>query len=265
MAFRPILLAGLLTLGACSSPEEMAEKIEQTGEATAKASAQAGGASALKVENDQLAFGYSYPAQVGAIPALAAMLDSEARQTQAELEKTTAAEKVEAQEAGFPFRAHSYEMGWKVVAETPQFLSLSGDYSTYTGGAHGMYGIRSLVWDKRTGRALDGAQMFVSPAALDRALENKLCNALNSERAERRGGPVEAGPIEEFSRCVSTAEATVLVGSSNGTVFDRIGIWYGPYVAGSYAEGAYELDFPVDAAVMRAVKPVYRAAFAPVP
>ena len=53
----------------------------------------------------------------------------------------------------------------------------------------------------------------------------------------------------------------MLVGSSNGRTFDRIGIWYGPYVAGPYAEGAYELDFPVDARVLAAVKPEYEAAF----
>jgi hypothetical protein len=53
----------------------------------------------------------------------------------------------------------------------------------------------------------------------------------------------------------------VIVGSSNGRTFDRIGVWFGPYLAGPYAEGAYELNFPVDAAVLGAVKPAYRSAF----
>lgn len=265
MPFRFLLLAGCLIAGGCSSPEEMAEKIEQkpASTASARAMAKTGGASAQKVENDLYSFGYAYPQEVGAIAALAAQLDADAQSIKAELERTTKAEQAEAAKEGFPFRAHSHDMTWKVVADTPQFLSLSGDFSTYTGGAHGMYGIRSLVWDKRAGRAIDGAAMFESAAALDRALGSKLCDALNAERVERRGAPLEQGGIDEFSRCISTSEATVLVGSSNGSAFNRIGIWFGPYVAGSYAEGDYELDFPVDAAVMRAVKPVYRTAFAP--
>jgi hypothetical protein len=65
-----------------------------------------------------------------------------------------------------------------------------------------------------------------------------------------------------FNSCPPISDATVLVGSSTGRAFDRIGIWFGPYVAGPYSEGAYELDFPVDAAVLRAVKPQYAGAFA---
>ena len=53
-----------------------------------------------------------------------------------------------------------------------------------------------------------------------------------------------------FDACPGVEEATVLVGSANGKTFDRISVWYGPYVAGSYAEGAYELDFPMTAAML---------------
>ena len=267
MAFRLFLITGCVlgvgALAACSSPQEMEQKITQKSKSVAVAQAKSNGASDLKVETDRMTFGYSYPREAGSIAPLAASLDADGKAIQAELEKTTAAEQAEAAKSGFEFRPHSYEMAWKVVTDTPQFLSLSGEFSTYTGGAHGMYGVRSLVWDKRAGRALDGAALFASPAALDEAFGTKLCDALNAERVKRRGGPLEDGGVEEFSRCITTAEATVLVGSSTGTAFDRIGIWFGPYVAGSYAEGAYELDFPVDAAVMRAVKPVYRSAFAP--
>lgn len=263
MAFRLFLITGCVLLAACSSPQEMEQKIAQQSKSVAVAQAKTNGASDLKVETDRMTFGYSYPREAGAIAPLAATLDADAKAIQSELDKTTAAEQAEASKGGFDYRPHSYEMTWKVVTDTPQFLSLSGEFSTYSGGAHGMYGVRSLVWDKRAGRSLDGAALFASPAALDQALGTKLCDALNAERVKRRGAPLEDGGVEEFSRCISTAEATVLVGSSTGTAFDRIGIWFGPYVAGSYAEGAYELDFPVDGAVMRAVKPVYRTAFTP--
>lgn len=35
----------------------------------------------------------------------------------------------------------------------------------------------------------------------------------------------------------------------------------GPYVVGSYAEGPYELRFPVTAEIVALIKPRYRAAF----
>jgi hypothetical protein len=38
-------------------------------------------------------------------------------------------------------------------------------------------------------------------------------------------------------------------------------VWFGPYVAGAYAEGAYELDFPMTKAMLDTVKPAYKAAF----
>ena len=265
MAFRVFSLAACLGLAACSSPEEMTEKIEETRQKAAASPAAAAAARdvAESEESELLSFGYAYPAAASAIAPLAAVLEADARAQRAELGKAAREGQAAAKEADFPYRAHTYEMTWKVVADTPTFLSLSGDFATYSGGAHGMYGLRSLVWDKRAGRSLDGSALFVSPEALDKALGARLCDALNAERAKRRGEPVAPESADEFDRCVSTAEATVLIGSSGGTAFDRIGIWFGPYVAGSYAEGAYEFDFPVDGAVMRAVKPVYRSAFAP--
>ena len=38
-------------------------------------------------------------------------------------------------------------------------------------------------------------------------------------------------------------------------------MWFGPYVAGPYVEGHYELDFPMTPAMLEAVKPAYRSAF----
>ena len=38
--------------------------------------------------------------------------------------------------SGYPFRPHSFSGEWKVVADVPGWLSLSGTVSTYAGGAH---------------------------------------------------------------------------------------------------------------------------------
>lgn len=262
MPFRLLTVAACLALAACSSADDMAEELG-TDEATARATASASGQPALELEEETelYAFDYSYDAALDAPPGLAAYLEADATKLRSALIAEATAGQADSKAGDYEYRQHSLSKKWEVVADTPRFLSLSGNFATYSGGAHGMYGLESLVWDREAGAGMDGRAMFASPAALDAALSERLCAALNAERAERRGEPVPADGDGTFNDCVGTAEATVLVGSTNGRAFDRIGVWFGPYVAGSYAEGAYELDFPVDARVLGAVKPEYRAAF----
>lgn len=262
------LIPLLLSSAACSSQTDYARETGVEGDPAAVATPKAQQVAFtdnVKRDDAEREFSYKWPAQVSAQPELVAQLT-------ADREKTLAQEKSEWETAlkdcppdAVPCRNRQYAMEWKVVADTPRYLSLSGDFSTYTGGAHGMYGRQSLVWDKQAKAAIDGAALFQSPAALDAALGPKLCAALNKEREKRRGEPVgpAGGPDDiGFDSCQYTKDATVLVGSSDGRAFDRIGVWFGPYVAGSYAEGAYELNFPVDAAVLKVVKPEYAEAFA---
>lgn len=255
---------------ACSSADELEDA---TGVETPAASIRTSAAAPVQAvrfeDNDERdggtrEFSYSWPVEVAREPALVLQLT-------ADRERILANEKSEwpdafegSPEDCGPCRNRSFAKDWKVVANTPGYLSLSGDFSTYTGGAHGMYGLESLVWDKANRRAVNGVELFQSAAALDQALGERLCAALNKQREEKRGEPVqpEVEGDTGFAACQRVADATVLIGSSTGKAFDRIGIWFGPYVAGPYAEGAYELNFPVDAAVLRAVRPEYANAFA---
>ena len=143
-----------------------------------------------------------------------------------------------AQGAEYTPRQHSASMEWKVVADLPRYLSLSGEMAT-PGGAHGMYGVQSLVWDREEEQAVEGIALFNSPVALEQALGQRLCDTLNAERSERRGFAVEPDSDDMFDKCPGLDEATVLIGSSNGRSFDRLAVYFGTYVAGAYAEGAY--------------------------
>ncbi|MGX7896746.1 DUF4163 domain-containing protein [Tsuneonella sp. HG222] len=255
-----------LALAGCRQGQEADESTQPT------ASASAGGASAsatasspgqgksVKTETDSYTFEYSYPAQAAAIPALAAWLDADAAKARDELEGEALSAKKESETEDFPFHQHSFQETWKVVADLPGWLSLSGDFATYSGGAHGMYGLEGYVWDKARARGFKSEELFESPDYLGSTIGDPLCAALNKERAAKGMEP-ETGPDAVFPACPSLKEATILVGSSNGKTFDRITVWYGPYVAGSYAEGAYELDFPMTAQMLEAVKPAYRGAF----
>ena len=262
-----------LSSAACSSKADYARETGVTARASASSGARATAVSskAVAVETSESEekdggswkFNYGWPAAVSAQPALAAQLSAERGKALAEEKASWQRDSAASPSDCTACRSREYQKTWKVVADLPGWLSLSADSYSYTGGAHGMSNVESLVWDKTLKAAHDGVELFGSPEALDAALGPKLCAALNAQRAKKRGEPVPPAGADDmgFNSCQHVKDATVLVGSSNGKTFDRIGIWFGPYVAGPYAEGAYELNFPVDAAVLAAVKPEYAAAF----
>jgi len=205
-------------------------------------------------------FAYSWPAEVSAIPALTERFTTER-------DRLLAEQKADWDGALREFQGsdciacinRGFEKTWEVVADLPRFLSLSASFYAYTGGAHGNSAYDALVWDREAQAALDPKSMFRSPSALQDALGASWCKALKTERIARLG---ENYSEDSIFTCPPLADLTVLVGSSDKQSFDRIGLIAAPYVAGSYAEGAYEATLPVNAAVLAAIKPEYRAVFA---
>lgn len=207
-------------------------------------------------------FVYSWPAEVAAEPNLASFLLRERTRLLAEQEAEWDAALRDAPAGCVSCQMRELRKEWSVLGDVPAFLSLAADIYQYTGGAHGMSHRQSLVWDRAAGEPREAIDLFVSPAVLQDAIGPALCAALNAERATRRGMPASRTNREWPNQCPALDEASVLVASSQGKTFDRIAIYFGPYVAGPYAEGAYELVFPVDAAITSAVKPAFRTAFA---
>jgi hypothetical protein len=270
------VLAALLP--ACSSADEMSDAVGVGAEAQARSGEdpQASLTRRLAADAEPFAFeetegeeetgtrefSYKWPRQVSAIPALAAQLDQKRAEELAQQKERWAAAMVDCPGEYVACRNDAFQLEWKVVADTPRFLSLSSDFYAYTGGAHGNYARSSLVWDREAEASLEPVQFFASASALDDALGEKACNLLNRERAKRRGGPVEPDPDDWANACVPMEDATIFLGSSTGERFDRIGIYYAPYVAGPYAEGEFEFTLPVTKPVLDAVRPEYREAFA---
>lgn len=268
-----IVVLPLLAMASCTdakvSEQPLPERTTARHGMLAKASGNAvsthsvsGGAKAIARSDDLAEFKLSYPAAIGAIPTLARMIEEQAEAAEAEMQQAARSDREAATKAGYTFRPHMVSFEWKVVADLPRFLSVSNSFAAYTGGAHGGYGVSGLVWDKEGQRALTGTELFVSASALQHALGKRFCDALDAQRRERRGGDGKVGG--EFDECPPVSDMTILVGSSNGRTFNRLTLYAGPYVAGPYAEGAYEVDLPVDAAVFAAVKPEYRHAFSTV-
>ena len=228
--------------------------------ASASASATGGGASKVEESSDLYEFDYSYPAEAGRIPALKAWLDAERAKSRAQLIEDATAGRGEAKDSGFEYRAYASGRDWQKVTETPRFLSLSAQIYDYTGGAHPNHGYDSLLFDKQSETRVAPLALFASKAAFDAVIQPPFCALLDKERGKRRGEPV-VRDRGMFDDCIQPSEQTVILGSSNGRTFDKIGVLVGPYAAGSYAEGDYEFTLPVTAALLKALKAEYRAEF----
>ena len=263
---RQISLAVLvLALSACWSGANPDEQPTPTASASASATAPAdsepGGARDVTEQTDLFLFEYSYPKAAGDVVALAAWLDERLEKDRRELASSAARAQREARESGFPFNKYSTETRWEVIADLPDWISLSADLSVYTGGAHGNYGFDSVVWDKKNEIALEPIAFFTSLDKLDDVLNGPLCEKLNAERAKRRGMVIEEGTDDPFSACVKVDETNLLLGSRGGKAFDRIGVQIAPYIAGPFAEGSYEFSFDVTPELLETVRPEYREAF----
>lgn len=212
---------------------------------------------ASKATTADYEFGYAYPAAAARVPGLKAWLDADRARLRAKTARDGAAARRDAAKSGFPYRRYSYDQTWKLVTQTPRFVSLSGDSYDYTGGAHGSPASNGLVWDKATGQRLAPKALFTSVAALQAATRTDYCARLKAEQRRRN-----QGSVSDMNICPPVKDLTLLLGSTDGRAIDRIGLIADPYVAGSYAEGAYEVTLPVTRAVLAAVKPAYRTAFA---
>ncbi len=259
-----------LALSGCTPPDQMSDELAtketSTATASARATAGAGGARDIDVDKDLYSFRYRYPAAVGAVPELAQLFDARAQKSEADLAKRAVEARAEARENGFPYNAYSENIEWKVVGDTPDWISLVAEFSNYSGGAHGMYGIEPLLWDKQAKRTVQPLSLFTSADALYEAAQDRFCEKLDAERAKRRGPTEEESEaadnpiVTEFDKCPPMSDLSIEL-KARGRHFDRVVFYAGPYVAGPYAEGDYEIAVPVDDAIRATVKPEFRDAF----
>jgi hypothetical protein len=270
-AMRALLtvLASTFIVTACSAPgdETPGASASSGAPASAPASAAATGDSAVtarneKVSNDLYEFEYAYPAAAAAIPDLRAWLDADLDKQRSDLIAEAKEQREDRKANDFPYHPLGYWATWKVVTDLPGWLSLSGSVSTYQGGAHPNHGFDSLVWDRQANMRRDPDDLFTSEAALSRAIRTDFCRELDKQRAKKRGEPIPPNSDDMFDECIDPMKSTLILGSSNGKAFDRLGILVAPYEAGPYAEGAYEVTLPVTDAVLATVKPEFRATFA---
>lgn len=264
-----VLFVSVFALMACngrgeatSVPEAKAEATAAAPAAQAKAVATAADDDAaarnVEIDNDLYTLEYTYPAAAGSVPGVRQLLDADLDKRKVDLLRTAKDARDDAAKDGFKFRKYGLWVNWSLVTSLPDWVSLSAQISDYTGGAHPNHVFDALLWDRRAEKMRDTLELFTSDAAFVDAVRADFCKAIDKERTKRRQGEV----MDMFSDCVDPLESTVILGSSNGKTFDRVGFLVPPYIAGPYAEGSYEVTLPVTDKLLALVKPEYRASFA---
>ena len=217
-------------------------------------------ASDVRERNDLIDFAYAYPKDAARIPELARFLDTDRQVKREALIAAAGRDKAASEKEGFPYRAHSHLQTWLRVTNTPRFLSLSAEIETYVGGAHGMEGFDTLLWDRGKRRMLKPLDLFTSPETFDVAIADEFCARIRQAKAAKgimSSGAADASAGGAFAACPAASAQTVWLGSSDGRHIDRMTIAIAPYEIGPYAEGSYKINVPMTAKLVDAVKPEF--------
>lgn len=262
---RKLLLTAVLLGTACSAQTDSnsANQAEVQANASATASATAAAAVSMDDKTDLLSFHLGWPAEVSAIPALVEAIRAPALEHKAEMLKNAESDKAERATNDYPFNAYEVSNDYKVAGATPQLLSLYDEWFEYTGGAHPMHGTTALLWDKQANKAVKFADMFTGGLAQINALFGKAyCSALDADRAKKREGMPKGDADDPFNICPKFDELVFIPkAGADGATLGKLWIHADPYVAGPYAEGDYDVELPMSAAAIAALKPEYRASF----
>ena len=102
---------------------------------------------------------------------------------------------------------------------------------------------------------------MTSAQAFKAAITRPFCAELDRQRAEKRGAPVVRSGDDDFTACIDPMEQVLVPTSKDGKRIDSFTVVVGPYSAGPYAEGSYDVPVAVDAAVRKAIRTEYQDGF----
>ncbi|MBB4631788.1 DUF4163 domain-containing protein [Sphingosinicella soli] len=256
MTMRAMALWAMLALAACDGQKakEASAGAETARPQTAPAADVVVPASDLLVKRDtaELDFLWRAPPELAEAPTLLATLRAQALESAKEMQ-AGALEDMKLRPADAPKLAHFFVQDWTVAADTDALLNIRADISMYTGGAHPNHGFAVKYWDKAERREISFGDLFTDWSAAETLLTPAYCSALDAERLSRRG-EIQDGI---FNDCPPLGDQPVALVSWPGQDISGFRVLLGPYVAGSYAEGDFEIDVPMTDALRALIKPQY--------
>jgi len=210
-------------------------------------------------ESPLLDFEYSWPQAIAGDAKLVEQLSSDLSKNYDEALKNARENKLLVEQNNGTFHQNLFTRVWSLEGETPRFFSLVAHTDTFAGGAHPNQDSTALLWDRSAQQQVEFTDLFAAANGLESVVRTQYCKLLDAERAKRREGETLDGP---FAECPPFSELTIYPAGKDGKgPFTSIYLIADPYVAGPYVEGDYEVQVPVTAALVNALKPEYRENF----
>ena len=247
-------------LAACGKQDPQPANEAEMPAPVAKPAGPTAKAFAYDEKNELIDYHVGWSREAAAVPQLVERFRAAMEKTKAGLLSSATADKAERDRQGFPFNEYSSSTDYKTTGQSVRLLSLQVDIAAYTGGAHGNYGTKGLLWDRWAAKDLMVADLFAASDNMGRLLTQPWCDALNKARAEKRGEPIGGGGM--FDECPKLSEISIIPTDKDGNgKFERWVLVADPYVAGPYVEGSYEIELPVTGDLISAIRSDYRENF----
>lgn len=257
----PICVLSALLIAACGdSPEPVANQASAAPGTEQAPPAHPAMAFAVEEKTDLIEFTYAWPAEAAAVPELVRRFEAELDKEKADLLAGAEEEKASREKQGFDYQPFMHSTQYATMGQSQRLLSLSVEVGSYEGGAHGNFGVGSLLWDRQAKREIKDVDLFAEPTNRDRLLTQRWCDALNKAREEKRGEPVGGGGM--FDDCPKLDEIAIIpTDKDKNGKFERVMLIASPYVAGPWVEGAYEIELGVTGDLIAAIKRDYQRSF----
>jgi hypothetical protein len=189
-------------------------------------------------------FNYAWSAEASRTPALARKLKIDLEREFQIASTAAEVERAAARAAGSMYRGSTYSRRWTTAGQSPRLLSLDGRLKARDGEGTITRRADGLLWDRSVRSGGDGDRLFGQAGVADALLRlpgcAKLRNARPSCRREVAIIPVDSDRNRRFDhfRLIVPSRSTLGAGDPGD-----------------------DLDVPVSATVLAALKPAYRAGF----
>jgi hypothetical protein len=154
---------------------------------------------------------------------------------------------------------------WNYTARAGDIVSLAGEASEYTGGAHPMLYFDTHIAHADSGDKVAMADMLIIKRSPSPAMQIAICEALKIEKEKRiKSATIFDEPIVcagAQANAKTEAALLALAPSNEPDKFGGVYAYYPPYAVGSNAEGAYRLTVQ-QSIFAEDLKPDYKPLFA---
>jgi hypothetical protein len=159
----------------------------------------------------------------------------------------------------------SVDIVWTQTAQAGDIVSLLGEASEYTGGAHPVSFFDTHIANRNTGEAIAFEDMLLPTRSPSPALQIAICEALKAAKLARGGtATIYDEPVACVGPGANIKPEQAMIALAPSDVADRFGglyVYYAPYVVGPYAEGSYGLTIQ-QGVFAEDLRPEARALFA---